>query len=76
VIISAILFLSVYFAVLMPWYIRNYIKYNELGFTTMQGYNLLFYSVCITEVKKTEKPVKQIQTEIKDKNPRHAPLQL
>jgi len=50
-----------YILLLTPWYIRNYSIYNEIGFCTIQGFNLYLYNVCITEAYKSGKNVSEIK---------------
>ena len=64
---TIILYALLFILTISPWLYRNYSKYNHLNLSTAQGHNLLLYDVAYTEVLKTGKPIKVVQSEFQEK---------
>lgn len=43
------LFVGMMLLVMFPWYVRNYIQYNEIGFVSAGAYNAYIYAAASTE---------------------------
>ncbi|GAH86241.1 unnamed protein product, partial [marine sediment metagenome] len=47
--LSYLLYLLIFLAIITPWAFRNYITYGSFKLTAMQGWNLLFYNAAYLE---------------------------
>ena len=65
------LFIIFFAATISPWILHNYSKYDELKFTSMVGYDLLFWNVAYTEVYKTGDTIDQVRTRFYDLAVKH-----
>jgi len=49
----ALIYISVFLGVLSPWFIRNYVVFERVCFTSLQGYNVFFLNVAFMKAEKT-----------------------
>lgn len=49
---------------LFPWFFRNWRVYGVWHFTSIQGYNLLYYNAAVLEAARTGRPISEVQDEL------------
>jgi len=64
---ATIVYVFIFSLIISTWCYKNYSEHGSFSLTMIQGYNLLFHNVGLTEARKTGKSLDQIQNELKKK---------